>query len=256
MRRLIPALVALLVLVPVCRAGAPPDDKDKAAKPATPAEQVKALTQEYNKRYNEFLHVYRTAKTNEERRKAIQEKLPKVREYTRKLLKIAEEHPKTPAAVDALVWVAVKTPYAPDGTEAQNILLKDHIKSPKLTRFVAMIPSSRIPDKVKTLKRIIEENPHNQVKGQATFALGQLYMNQKKEKAAEKAFEDVVKNYGALPGGRGSLGAMARTNLFEIRHLSVGKVAPNIVGTDEDGKKFQLSDYRGKVVLLDFWGEW
>jgi hypothetical protein len=38
--------------------------------------------------------------------------------------------------------------------------------------------------------------------------------------------------------------------------LAVGKVAPDIVGEDIDGKEFKLSDYRGKVVVLDFWGNW
>lgn len=32
--------------------------------------------------------------------------------------------------------------------------------------------------------------------------------------------------------------------------------APEISGIDADGKKFRLSDYRGKVVLLDFWASW
>jgi peroxiredoxin len=41
--------------------------------------------------------------------------------------------------------------------------------------------------------------------------------------------------------------------LDDILHLSVGKVAPEIEGQDQDGNKFKLSDYRGKVVLLDFW---
>jgi cytochrome oxidase Cu insertion factor (SCO1/SenC/PrrC family) len=31
------------------------------------------------------------------------------------------------------------------------------------------------------------------------------------------------------------------------------KPAPDIVGTDQDGQEFKLSDYRGKVVMLDFW---
>jgi cytochrome oxidase Cu insertion factor (SCO1/SenC/PrrC family) len=31
------------------------------------------------------------------------------------------------------------------------------------------------------------------------------------------------------------------------------KMASDIVGVDADGEKFHLSDYRGKVVLLDFW---
>jgi hypothetical protein len=38
--------------------------------------------------------------------------------------------------------------------------------------------------------------------------------------------------------------------------LPVGTLAPEIVGEDIDGAAFQLSDYRGKVVLLDFWGNW
>jgi hypothetical protein len=36
----------------------------------------------------------------------------------------------------------------------------------------------------------------------------------------------------------------------------VGMVAQEIEGEDIDAKKFKLSDYRGKVVLLDFWGHW
>ena len=35
-----------------------------------------------------------------------------------------------------------------------------------------------------------------------------------------------------------------------------GQTAPEIEGTDADGKAFKLSDYKGKVVLVDFWGDW
>ncbi len=38
--------------------------------------------------------------------------------------------------------------------------------------------------------------------------------------------------------------------------LEIGKVAPDISGVDLDGVPFKLSDYRGKVVVLDFWGDW
>ena len=31
---------------------------------------------------------------------------------------------------------------------------------------------------------------------------------------------------------------------------------PDIRGEDMDGVPFALSDYRGKVVVLDFWGFW
>jgi hypothetical protein len=45
-------------------------------------------------------------------------------------------------------------------------------------------------------------------------------------------------------------------DLRELRDLTVGKAAPEIAGEDLDGVAFRLSDYRGKVVLLDFWGNW
>lgn len=36
----------------------------------------------------------------------------------------------------------------------------------------------------------------------------------------------------------------------------VGKAAPEIDGEDLSGKYFKLSDFKGKVVLLDFWATW
>ena len=41
-----------------------------------------------------------------------------------------------------------------------------------------------------------------------------------------------------------------------LTQLTIGKTAPDIVGSDLDGVPFKLSDYRGKVVLLVFSGEW
>jgi hypothetical protein len=51
----------------------------------------------------------------------------------------------------------------------------------------------------------------------------------------------------------GTVGDKAQVELDDILHLAVGKVAPDIEGQDQDGNKFKLSDYHGKVVLLDFW---
>ncbi|MHB8524447.1 MAG: PDZ domain-containing protein [Limisphaerales bacterium] len=36
----------------------------------------------------------------------------------------------------------------------------------------------------------------------------------------------------------------------------IGGPAPEITGVDMGGKQFKLSDYRGQVVLIDFWGDW
>ena len=53
-----------------------------------------------------------------------------------------------------------------------------------------------------------------------------------------------------------SASAMAQAKKHTPADLAVGKLAPEISGVDVDGRKFKLSDYRGKVVVLDFWGDW
>ena len=73
-------------------------------------------------------------------------------------------------------------------------------------------------------------------------------------KEAEAVLTDAVEKYGDVTLSGGDQAAKrASAELFEIRNLSVGKEAPDIEGLDQDGKAFKLSDYRGKVVLLDFW---
>jgi len=38
--------------------------------------------------------------------------------------------------------------------------------------------------------------------------------------------------------------------------LAIGKPAPEIIGTNVDGEEMRLSDFLGKVVVIDFWGDW
>jgi peroxiredoxin len=38
--------------------------------------------------------------------------------------------------------------------------------------------------------------------------------------------------------------------------LRIGSIAPEVEGTDQDGVAFKLTDYRGKAVMLSFFGEW
>src|SRR5262245_23173189 len=73
---------------------------------------------------------------------------------------------------------------------------------------------------------------------------------------AAKEFSDVKLPYG------GTVGEKALGELYEIRHLAVGRQAPELEGVDQDGKPLALADYRakadsrGKVVLLYFWSEY
>jgi peroxiredoxin len=79
-------------------------------------------------------------------------------------------------------------------------------------------------------------------------------------KEAEALLERCVTEFATVPGvgffdGK-LIGDVARGKLFDIRNLRVGKVAPDIHGADVEGRSFKLSDYRGKVVVLTFSGNW
>lgn len=52
------------------------------------------------------------------------------------------------------------------------------------------------------------------------------------------------------------LGELAKEQLDKVRNLAQGKPAPEIDAEGVDGKRFKLSDFRGKVVVLIFWGTW
>lgn len=50
--------------------------------------------------------------------------------------------------------------------------------------------------------------------------------------------------------------AFLDTQRLMVRTQMIGRVAPEIVGKDYDNVQFKLSDYRGKVVVLYFTGQW
>lgn len=70
-------------------------------------------------------------------------------------------------------------------------------------------------------------------------------------KAAVPLYRQVVAKYPTTDYAKRSKGA-----IFEAENLQIGMVAPEITGLDQEGKTFKLTDYRGKVVILDFWGFW
>lgn len=43
---------------------------------------------------------------------------------------------------------------------------------------------------------------------------------------------------------------------FIVENQTPGNVAPNIVGADTEGVEFALEDYRGKIIVLVFSGQW
>jgi hypothetical protein len=72
----------------------------------------------------------------------------------------------------------------------------------------------------------------------------------------ERLYERIVESFPEVSQGKGTLGQTAERELFAIRHLTIGRPAPEIEGPDLDDRPLKLSDFRGKVVMLDFWGDW
>ena len=75
-------------------------------------------------------------------------------------------------------------------------------------------------------------------------------------KEAETLLERVTKEFAEIKLSRGTTGDVAKNVLNELRNLGIGKTAPEVTGQDIEGKPMKLTDFRGKVVVLDFWGDW
>jgi RNA polymerase sigma factor (sigma-70 family) len=67
---------------------------------------------------------------------------------------------------------------------------------------------------------------------------------------------DELRKLSDLVARKKTLADVANARLDEMHNIVVGKAAPEIDGVDSEGKPLKLSDHRGKVVVLVFWGSW
>jgi hypothetical protein len=172
---------------------------------------------------------------------------------------------------------------------AAALLLREHVASAGIGPVCLRLSYSIRREFQPFLHRVVEMNSHKDIRALACLALS-LSLNSRLQKLdlamerpesakryeelfgkeefdqlrreghaklakeVELLFETAAKEYGDAkhPYG-GTIGQVASAALFEIRNLSIGKMLPDIEGVDQNGERFKLSDYRGKVVLLDFW---
>jgi hypothetical protein len=172
------------------------------------------------------------------------------------------------------------------------LLQRDHLLSDRLGPLCERISYGFCSEYEPFLRVVLEKNPRKEIRAQACLALAHLLHNRslrldlvrdqpalvrefadlygkeylegllRQDRAqgvaeAEALLERATRDHGdvKVPDGE-TVAEKAEPELFGIRHLVVGKVAPDIEGVDQDGVRFKLSDYRGKVVLLDFWSEY
>lgn len=180
-----------------------------------------------------------------------------------------------------------------DGSPGKVVALlrRDYLRSGQLGPVIDRMRYGYRMEFEKFLRAVLRENSHRDMQGLASLALarflndrlravqlaadrpgmaefnrkvfGKNYLPELKQrqrdglaKEIETLFEQAAKFADVKTPRGGTVAVQAKMELHGIRHLSVGKVVPEIKGPDQDGRDFKLSDYRGKVVLLYFWMEY
>ncbi|MBI3820596.1 MAG: redoxin domain-containing protein [Planctomycetes bacterium] len=272
----------------------PQDSKPSAPRQPDPGgvrEKLAAIEVEFSTVQEDFYKKYQDIKSKEEQA-AYLKNTPKAAEYISKAWEIIHKNPKDPGVIVGLNWIIAET-YAPGGadfTKALDLVAADFIDSKEASEICSQLQYSPIDDARKFLETVLSRSKLIEIRASACSAIGGMCMNRantvdyfnsskdKKEYAenyiktrgqeafdkmskadsaalrveAEKYYEQVIKEFGAVA----SQTKFAEGALFEIRNLSNGRQAPEIVGKDVDNKEMKLSDFKGKVVVLDFWGYW
>jgi len=291
MHRITGGILSLLLGMAVVSA-----DDEGQSQPTSPAQQYQALLKERQDVPEELSK----AKTEEERKKL----LARLGKLPLRFLELAEQHPKDPVAVEALIQTAALANGSAfpvggkdsPGSRALAILQRDHLKSDKLGPACQHVVFGFYQSHETFLRAVVEMSPHQEVQALAYLSLAQFLNDRlhrlhllkdqdgpelveryhrvfgkdfveelerqdraKVAREAETLFARAAERYPDVKipvtyfGSGGTVGEKAKAELFQIRQLAVGEMGPDIEGEDQDGKPFKLSDYRGKVVLLDFW---
>lgn len=185
----------------------------------------------------------------------------KAREAAQKVaLAAGKSDPKSKDGADALFFAAQGLMGSPDGEAVMDLLLEHHIEDARLGQQLGgMMYDRPTPENLKLLTKVESTAKNKDTVGIAKLARGVLMLREKDDavKARGVAMLEVVQaDYKDVQLYGRPIGKMAEGNIFEYKFLSEGKIVPEIEGEDMDEAKFKLSDYRGKVVMLDFWGHW
>jgi hypothetical protein len=106
--------------------------------------------------------------------------------------------------------------------------------------------------KLELLRGAMEQAKADGTKALAMFAVGSILVDGEGTTAeGEEVLRKVAETYPKT-----AVGTLARARFITDADLVVGKPAPDFFGQTIDGFGFNLSDYRGKVVLVDFYGFW
>jgi peroxiredoxin len=135
---------------------------------------------------------------------------------------------------------------------------KQHLLSPKLNPICLALISSQDPESIALLEKIQTQNPDPKVQGVAALAQAMLLkgfgdevdvMRKRLTLIRKAIINSATEEVDGIPISR-----LAEDELYIISNLSKGRVAPEIEGVDSGARPMKLSDFKGKVVVLLFWG--
>lgn len=181
--------------------------------------------------------------------------------FKEKFEAFAKAHPGTEEGISAKLWLLKNTWWHKDEKtmETRAAALADEIlaeapKSPQLARIPDCHYDFAPADRARIFVKILEISPHPEARGSALLRLALGAKGDERKGMLEK----LRKEYGEVTYRFGTLGELADAHLapHDPGALAVGKSAPDILGRDADGKPMKLSDFKGRVVVVDFFGDW
>jgi len=220
---------------------------------AGPEEELEALIESYGNAMQEFWILQREAKTQAEQYRLMEEENPD-KIYLLRFQKLAEKAGGTETAVKAYIW-AVQLGISGNCEEAirnnLDTLFAYYVDSPEMAGLAATLNytyGAMGQDKrMEILRKLYEETINREVKASSLFYQAQML----KTEEAYKLFKTLREDFGDTLYGK-----QAESYIYEIENLQTGMVAPDFSATDQYMINFNLSDYRGKVVVIHFWGFW
>ena len=232
--------------------------QDAPAKP-DPAAELKKLQAEFKTASDEYYRPMREAKTLQERQKVKldPEKNP-VKLFVPRAIELATSAAGTETGAQAHLWVVQLAPSAGMKEEAKDsirTLVNDYPASPSLVRLAQSLEYGEQTYGAEFTTEMIEtirdkaKDPN--ARAGALLVQASWSMRKKDVEGAREQIQRIVKEYPESPARKRAEGM-----LFEVDNLQIGMVAPDFDATDEKGQKFKLSDFRGKVTVVDFWGFW
>jgi hypothetical protein len=264
-----------VLLVSMVVAGVRADDALKPGpdpRPKTLADQIAAIKSEHQEREKKFFEDLLTFRDDDKKNRELNDDYRAfVTKQIDKLKGLIKDHAKEPDVFEGFLVLVGKLRCF-DDEQLVSLLLKDHLSHPKMGELCFELRYFKQAATERVLKEVVAKHPQEAVRGLALYALGDYHRPDSWEQVseaekgkrlaeAERCYAEVAKTYAdvPMPDGRGKLGPKATSELLRIKNLpnlTVGKTAPDIVGEDIDGKPLKLSDFRGKVVVLNFWGHW